>query len=505
MGGDIYCEKNGYRWVIQSKWKKTGSIGPKVVDEALQARSAYDAHKVIVVTNGSFSSKTVEKTTDLSQQGVDIELWDGENLDKYARESPQVLPAICLRPYQQQALEAIKKDLRVGGRSLLYLATGLGKTVVAGSVIRQIYEDNHEAKILVLAHTDELIEQLQRSLWPDIPFDVPTQLINRSNRPPNLEGVTISTNLSILNYIEEGYEPDFLIVDECHRVGNSNTYGNVIRVLANVPRLGVTATPWRGDGYELETVFGTSSYSCGIEEGMRQGYLAPVDYKLYSDNINWNEIPMLSENAYTIAQLNSKLFIPQRDEIVLDSLSEHWQKVVNPKCIIFCQSIEHAERIHSLLIRYDRWQTAELMHSGLNKNDRKFALLRFRSDDCNVLVARDILNEGIDVPNVNIVCFARVTHSRRIFVQQLGRGLRLAPDKDKVIVLDFAADTRRLAAVEGLRNSVMGAHEIEELPNVGNSIEFMDQRSQKLIKEWIKDAADLETRNKESTLQFPVL
>ena len=145
------------------------------------------------------------------------------------------------------------------------------------------------------------------------------------------------------------------------------------------------------------------------------------------------------------------------------------------------------------------------MHSGLNKNDRKFALLRFRSDDCNVLVARDILNEGIDVPNVNIVCFARVTHSRRIFVQQLGRGLRLAPDKDKVIVLDFAADTRRLAAVEGLRNSVMGAHEIEELPNVGNSIEFMDQRSQKLIKEWIKDAADLETRNKESTLQFPVL
>ena len=191
------------------------------------------------------------------------------------------------------------------------------------------------------------------------------------------------------------------------------------------------------------------------------------------------------------------------DETVLDALSEHWLKLVEPKCLVFCQTIEHAERIHSLLKRYPRWQKAELIHSGLKKNERKFALLRFRSDECNIMVARDILNEGIDVPNVNMVCFARVTHSRRIFVQQLGRGLRISEGKDKGVVLDFAADTRRLAAIQSLQESVTKPREIEELNHVGNSIEFMDLRSQELIKEWIMDAADLENRHQESVLQFP--
>ena len=90
-----------------------------------------------------------------------------------------------------------------------------------------------------------------------------------------------------------------------------------------------------------------------------------------------------------------------------------------------------------------------------------------------MLIAVDILNEGVDVPNVNIICFARVTHSRKIFIQQLGRGLRIAEEKDKVIVLDFAADTRRLAAVKYLSDKVEDG-EIEKLEMRHNKIHFSD-------------------------------
>jgi len=133
---------------------------------------------------------------------------------------------------------------------------------------------------------------------------------------------------------------------------------------------------------------------------------------------------------------------------------------------------------------------------------RKIALLKFRKEECPLLVAVDILNEGIDVPNVNIVCFARVTHSRKIFVQQLGRGLRVAPGKDQVIVLDFAADTRRLAAIYGLQQSLKADNTIEEMP-YKNTIQFSDQRAKSLIEEWIMDAADFATKGQESRLQFP--
>jgi len=128
--------------------------------------------------------------------------------------------------------------------------------------------------------------------------------------------------------------------------------------------------------------------------------------------------------------------------------------------------------------------------------------MRFRSGETPVITAVDILNEGVDVPDVNIICFARVTHSRRIFVQQLGRGLRLSTGKSHVEALDFVSDIRRVAAVLNLREQV-AADEIETLRLNGNRFEFTDRRAESLMHEWIKDAASLETALDEARLQFP--
>ena len=118
------------------------------------------------------------------------------------------------------------------------------------------------------------------------------------------------------------------------------------------------------------------------------------------------------------------------------------------------------------------------------------------------MVSVDILNEGVDVPDVNILCFARVTHSRRIFVQQLGRGLRLRKGKTHVEVLDFVTDIRRLAEVSDLRGQVVDG-EIEQVSVDRNQFIFEDLRVQSLLERWMADIGDLGDADESVRLEFP--
>lgn len=121
-----------------------------------------------------------------------------------------------------------------------------------------------------------------------------------------------------------------------------------------------------------------------------------------------------------------------------------------------------------------------------------------------------MLNEGVDVPDVNILCFLRVTHSRRIFIQQLGRGLRLRPGKERVTVLDFISDIRRVAATRKLEENIeaqekrLREKDIERLQVPGSSFVFERPDVGSLMEEWIRDAASLEDADEEVRLEFPV-
>ncbi|MFJ9679332.1 DEAD/DEAH box helicase family protein [Streptomyces sp. NPDC101194] len=503
-GGDILALRKGETWVIQCKWKRHGAVGADAVDEVARARDHYRAHKAVVVTNTRFSPEARKRVGNLARLGPGILLWGGTDLTTSFDRVPPRFGRVTPRPYQTEALQALTSDLDASGRALLVLATGLGKTVVGGEVIGAHLRRAPQDQVLVVAHAKDLVQQLERALWRHLPKDVPTRILTGDTRPNDLSGLTCATVGSALSAARFGYHPGLVMIDEAHHVGEEGQYDELLELLSLARHLGVTATPWRGDKHDITHQLGAPSFSLGIEEGMRRGYLAQVDYRLFVDDINWDIVREASNHSYGLAELNAKLFLPQRDEAIRDELATAWAGTRNPRAIVFCRTIEHAERLADLLRRTPLWSGALAIHAGLTKRERQKRLLAFRAGEVPILTAIDILNEGVDVPDVNILCFARVTHSRRIFVQQLGRGLRLREGKERVTVLDFVSDLRRIAAALKLKRALDGDGEIETLAKITPSnIDFSDQKVATLMDEWIKDAASLETAYDEHRLQFP--
>jgi ERCC4-related helicase len=132
---------------------------------------------------------------------------------------------------------------------------------------------------------------------------------------------------------------------------------------------------------------------------------------------------------------------------------------------------------------------------------RDKTMAAFRRGNLDIVTTRDLFNEGVDVPDVDMIAFMRVTHSRRIFVQQLGRGLRISPSKDKVVVLDFVSDLRRVAEVIELEKAVKG--DIETLRLGGRLVQFRDAGASNFMLDWMKDQADLFNREGDPSLELP--
>ena len=509
-GADLLAVRDREQWVVQCKYSSRGAIDRTGVDDAERARSRYGADHAVVVTNTSLNATAESRRKSLGNIGIKIDAWTGPTLSAIYDQMPDQVPTTYkLRDYQEEAASKIESDLVATGRALLVLATGLGKTVVGGEVIRRHLETHPRAQVLVVAHMKELVAQLEKALWRHLDKDVPTQVLSGDSKPSSFAGVTVATIDSVLGLVRTGWRPTLIMIDETHHVGETGMFAQLLDLCDDAQQFGVTATPWRGDKFDITARFGQPSYSLGIAEGMAGGYLVKVDYRMFVDNLDWDFVRDVSEHGYSIKELNKALFLPQRDEEIVDQLRESWRDIADPRAIVFCQTIEHAERMATLLAGSDQsWSRAAYLHSGLSRQQRQILLNAFRLGRVPIITCVDVFNEGVDVPDVNLIAFLRVTHSRRIFVQQLGRGLRLREGKDSLKVLDFVTDVRRVAAGLDLKRSLAAIRggDIEELalPLPGGSqINFSDETAGSLLDYWIRDAADLETAADEVRLQFP--
>ncbi len=506
QGADILAVRGNEEWVIQCKWSKSGPVNGDGLEEVTSAYSTYTADHAVLVTNTELTRVARQRAEELKGVGVRLSVWNGATLAKLGEQMGDYVDhGRQPRPYQQQAQAAIERDLDDRGSALLMLATGLGKTVVGGEVIAKHLRNHPDSKILVVSHLKELSAQLERAVWQHIPKHVPTQLLTGDSKPETLNGVTAATIESAVGAVTAGYSPDLIMIDEAHHVGSQGMYRDLLHLLPGARFFGVTATPWRGDEFDLTTVFGPTSYSLGIAEGMRMGYLTEVDYRLFVDNFNWDLVREQSMYGYSIKELNSKLFLPQRDAEIIAKFREAWNSIPDARAIVFCQSIVHAETIARELQAADpAWSRATALHSEMSNQERQRILNEFRLGRTPILASVDVLNEGVDVPDVNLIAFLRVTHSRRIFVQQLGRGLRLRAGKTRLVALDFVTDIRRIAAALQLRRDLEGEREDLHLDlRLTRGIEFSDETAGTFLDHWIRDAADLETAADDVRLQFP--
>ncbi len=505
-GGDLLAHRHGLRWVFQCKWTVGETIDDTAVKQVDAAKAYYGADRAVVVTNARPGRAAIARAQQLETVGVRIDFWDKDALSKFGEQvAPEFVPGrYKLRTYQAEAIEAAQAALDTNGIALVIMATGLGKTVVAGEVIARDFGRSEGRRVLVVAHTTDLIGQLERAMWRHLPKSIPTCRLSGADKPPALDGLICATVQGAEGLVAGGWRPDLVVVDEAHHVSEDGRFQRLLDDLQGVPRLGLTATPWRGDGYDIARRFGSSVYSIGIVEGMAQDYLAQVDYRLFIDDIDWSVVTETSEQGMTVRDLNARLFLPQRDESVIDELRDAWSSIAEPRAIVFCRTIDHAEEMAERL-RGAGWRRAASFHDRLGRRERDLLMSEFRDGRVPIVTAVDIFNEGVDVPDVNILCFLRVTHSRRIFVQQLGRGLRLRPGKEEVRVLDFVSDVRRVAATLDLQRSLDRAldGEIERLTIPHARFTFSRPEIGTLLQEWIKDAAALEDADEEVRLQFP--
>lgn len=485
------------RMVIQCKFTETTNAASKEGVEDLQrACDHYDTDiGLLIINNKLLAPIAVSMLDSLIEEGYALSYWKRKDVLKEMRGLP-IYSALRKKPrdYQEDAISKALESLRGTGRALVEMATGLGKTIVMAEVIRELMEEESDMKVLILAHTNPIVAQVERAVWSQLPKTVMTHIFSGKERPVSEFGVTVSTYQSLLyDYDNLNKLPEFdvILVDECHWA-EAEGYSRILEELSiNKMVMGVTATPWRGDSKDITETFGKPVFQMGLVEGISKKWLADIDYQMYRDNVDWNSVQDLSKGGHTIKNLNSKLFLPVRDQEIVDRVFDQWVEMDRPRTITFCQNRAHARILCEIF--NSSGLPSRFLFGEHSEKERAVAFADFTEGKFSNLISVDLLNEGVDLPDVEIVVFARITHSRRVFIQQLGRGLRVTETKSSVTVLDFVADIRRLAALTKLNR-----HGREEFYSGQGAdvINFDSVVKRMFVDEYLADIADLDEFDK---------
>jgi superfamily II DNA or RNA helicase len=501
-GGDVLGAKNGQLWVFQCKFSSSSPPASDAIGEVVEAAKYYGAQRLLIATSRPPGDAFMEEKIRYERTGLNIEVADPAMLLRLMAESPEYSPARkTLHDFQEEVADRFREALVDTGRAQVVLATGLGKTVVMAEVVADLIRDGliEHGRVLVLAHTRDLVDQLHRSFWYQLPKWVATHRLADGETPAFWDGITFATIQSTISRIESLPQFGLVLVDEAHHIG-AQMFRETLETLAPKMRGGVTATPWRGDGFDVDQILGPPVAKIGISEGLQRGFLAETDYRLLADNIDWELVQRMSKHRYSLAQLNRALILPTRDEQAVRIIKQVFEGENRRAGIVFSPTIVHANDFAGMLRHYNL--KAEAISSATPPRERDILMSRFRAGQLDLVVTVDLFNEGVDVPDVDLIVFMRATHSRRIFVQQLGRGLRVTPTKDKVIVLDFVTDLRRVAEVVDLDRAVT-AESVEHLGLGGSLVSFSDRSAGTFLREWMLDQASLFLRDDDPTLELP--
>lgn len=347
-------------------------------------------------------------------------------------------------PYQSEILEKLEVERTVHNRyrNLLVAATGTGKTVISAFDYKRFKQENKSTKLLFLAHRKEILTQSMSTFQCILKDNNFGELWVDGMVPNNFEYVfasiqSVNNQLDNIKLSPEYY--DFIIIDECHHQ-IANSYRAVINYFKPKVLLGLTATPERMDGGDiLEDFCNRIAAEIRLPEALNRKLLCPFQYFGITDSIDLSNVGW-ERGRYVASELTNLYTANDRriGEIIFN-LDKYTKDAKDVRAIGFCVSMEHAK------FMAEKFSLAGFSADYLttvNNQNRDLVRKKLIDKEINYLFVVDIFNEGVDIPEIDTVLFLRPTESLTVFLQQLGRGLRLAEGKDCLSVLDFVGNSR---------------------------------------------------------------
>ena len=354
--------------------------------------------------------------------------------------------------YQQEILDKLEAERKVRGynRNLVVAATGTGKTVISALDYKRFRKQNPDkpCRLLFVAHREEILKQSMytfRAVLKDANFG---EMFVGSYKPESIDNLFISIQTFNSQSFTEKTTPefyDYIIVDEFHHAA-APTYQKLLSYYKPQILLGLTATPERMDGKSILPYFNNRiAAEIRLPEAIDRKLLCPFQYFGVTDNIDLDNLKWAA-GGYDKGELSriytlSGMMANRRADLVVSSLLKYVTDIDDVKGLGFCVTIEHAEFMSNYFNEHGIPSMFLTGHSP--DEERKEAKSRLVKGEVRFIFVVDIYNEGVDIPEVNTVLFLRPTESLTVFLQQLGRGLRLSEDKECLTVLDFIGQANK--------------------------------------------------------------
>ncbi len=336
---------------------------------------------------------------------------------------------MILRPYQQTGINDIRKAFHDGNKSVLYtLPTGGGKTIIFSHILKSMF--NAGRPCMVVVHRRELLIQTVSQL-KDLGIEFSTIQAGMEYKP-NL--ISVASVQTLVKRPGIWVEPQLIICDECHHMAGKNQWAQIRRRYLSARLLGVTATPERLDRKGLGDYFDILTQGPNIRELTGMGFLSPIKY--YSVDFSRGQKFRTIAGDYDKKQMED--FFTQKK--VFGSTVEHFKKYFggNKTALIFCVTIKHCEQI-SYQLRLAGFD-CPVISGKLDYEKRGKLISDLGKKEIHGLCSCDIISEGTDIPTVDGCVLLRRTQSLGLFLQQIGRCLRIAPGKEHALILDHAGN-----------------------------------------------------------------
>lgn len=354
--------------------------------------------------------------------------------------------------YQQEILDKLDAERKVRGynRNLIVAATGTGKTVISALDYKRFCRQNSDkpCRLLFVAHREEILKQSMytfRAVLKDANFG---EMFVGNYKPESIDNLFMSIQTFNSQSFTDKTSPDFydyIIVDEFHHAA-APTYQKLLSYYNPHILLGLTATPERMDGKSILPYFNNRiAAEIRLPEAIDRKLLCPFQYFGVTDSVDLDNLKWAA-GGYDKGELSriytlSGMIANRRADLVISSLLKYVTDIDDVKGLGFCVTVEHAIFMSDY---FNAHSIPSMYLTGYSPDEeRKEAKNRLVKGDVRFIFVVDIYNEGVDIPEVNTVLFLRPTESLTVFLQQLGRGLRLSEDKECLTVLDFIGQANK--------------------------------------------------------------